>query len=1140
MNPITSNAMKQLLLSLIVLISFDLCGQDTTRVQAFTFDDISNRREWIEFPSADQTYRKIIMNYTLKCDGQTQQDNFACGEWDYTTFTDLYSYENIGTPYFRLGNQTLDSIPYVSEPYYDYYQSEQVIATYSPVFGELESPWGNDEIDDSDVMRPDRANHRAQYLYLASELGLSAIDIDEMAFNIIADPQEVEWLTIRLAHTGLTDLSSGLLVDQDLETVYEYSTTFSEGWNTLGFIAPFAYDGSSNLIVDITMHSQSPLVGSSTVLRATDSAMEMGLTSEAEERHLDFVGDQYLEVPSDVFATVGDELTISFWAYGDDSTIPFNTWVLEGVDAENRRVVNVHLPWSNGRVYWDAGNAGTNNYDRIDIEVDVADLAGRWTHWAFVKNNTTEMMEMYMDGQLIHSGTGFTRSMAGIERFKLGGRADQPFTGNYDGHIDEFRVWDKALTQEEIADYMFKSVDSAHPSFSSFQLGCDFNEVDGSAVLDYSPSGNDGLMMGLPVRQLREASLMNMNMNTTTIRPDLVFFQLSGDPSFSNQVVTEALVQPLVSVTETLPMVDINISGVTYENIDTSYVYLSGQSTTYAPDGSVITEVEVLATATYYNSFKQNRHQLQNYVTPYGIGLSLGPDGFRWQYEVTDYAAILTGLVEIASGNQQELIDLEFVFIEGTPPRDLLEFETVWLGNYNHAQIADDVVMPAVDRTLRMDASEFMLRARTTGHWFGGFNNCAEFCAKNFNLSIDGTEQFEWLNWKECADNPVIDQGGTWIYDRAGWCPGTFADSYDHDITPFVTPGGTHSIDQGMQAYPTNGGLGNYQHTLQLFQYGAKNFQYDMEVSEIISPNSWEFHNRYNPICADPVIEIRNLGAEVITSLDITYWIDELTSETYQWTGELAFNEREEVTIPTSFEGVWWGSGDHLFHVELSNPNGQSDEHADNDHKVVDFEAPEVIDKDFFIHFKTNNAPNESSYAVYDASGAEMFSRSGMTANTTYKDSLYLPDGCYVFRVDDTGHDGLSFFANSDGNGLCYLKMIEGGTFEVFNTNFGSFINFHFIIDQTVGLTEDFDDEFITVSPNPSSDIFVLSIEGYPGSLVQVEVLDSKGASVYSLIDVDPSIQMRHELNLSNMSDGIYIARVLIDGRQVIRRLIKE
>ena len=27
---------------------------------------------------------KVLMYYTLKCDAVTTQDNYACGEWDYT------------------------------------------------------------------------------------------------------------------------------------------------------------------------------------------------------------------------------------------------------------------------------------------------------------------------------------------------------------------------------------------------------------------------------------------------------------------------------------------------------------------------------------------------------------------------------------------------------------------------------------------------------------------------------------------------------------------------------------------------------------------------------------------------------------------------------------------------------------------------------------------------------------------------------------------------------------------------------------------------------------------------------------------------------------------------------------------------
>ena len=33
-----------------------------------------------------------------------------------------------------------------------------------------------------------------------------------------------------------------------------------------------------------------------------------------------------------------------------------------------------------------------------------------------------------------------------------------------------------------------------------------------------------------------------------------------------------------------------------------------------------------------------------------------------------------------------------------------------------------------------------------------------------------------WRVWTECAGNPVYPQGGTWVYDRAGWCPGQASD----------------------------------------------------------------------------------------------------------------------------------------------------------------------------------------------------------------------------------------------------------------------------------------------------------------------------------------------------------------------------
>ncbi|NNK80905.1 MAG: T9SS type A sorting domain-containing protein, partial [Flavobacteriales bacterium] len=637
-----------------------------------------------------------------------------------------------------------------------------------------------------------------------------------------------------------------------------------------------------------------------------------------------------------------------------------------------------------------------------------------------------------------------------------------------------------------------------------------------------------------------QAKEIFLNMASSGSRPDITFYSGEYESTLDSTIVSFPSAHTMSSVIETLPFIDQDVSGISYDYVDTNYVYLNSPSITYAPDGSV-TDVEEPNSDLYFaNLFKQNRHQLQNYVTPYGIGLSLGPDGFRWQYEVTDYRDLFKGWVEIRAGNQQELIDLEFEFIEGTPPREVLEMETIWLGNYGHAAIADDIVMPAVDRTMRADASSFGLRTRTTGHWFGGVLNCAEFCPKNFNIQIDGVEQFEWLNWKECADNPVISQGGTWIYDRAGWCPGTFADTYDHDITPYVTPGGTHSIDFGMQPYVTNGGEGNYWTTLQFFQYGDYNHQLDVEVVDIVSPNTWEFHNRYNPICKDPEIEIRNVGSETVTTMDITYWVTEGQSITYEWTGELAFSEKERVLLPVADQGFWAYNGETKFHVEVSNPNGQADEYADNDIMSSEFEYPDLHSEPFYIWFKSNNFPNENSYAVYDEMGNTVFERTSFSPNTQYKDTLYLPDGCYSIRLNDLGHDGLSFFANNDGTGYFRLRYVSGSVIEYFDGDFGSFINYQFQMDTEVGLSENLDEELIQIHPNPSNGQFTLSIDMYEGSVLDLEILDSKGKQVYSEEGSMMIDRLRKNIDLSDLSDGIYFARILIDGRQVVRKLIKN
>ena len=47
--------------------------------------------------------------------------------------------------------------------------------------------------------------------------------------------------------------------------------------------------------------------------------------------------------------------------------------------------------------------------------------------------------------------------------------------------------------------------------------------------------------------------------------------------------------------------------------------------------------------------------EIARYITPYGIGFDLGPNGFAWIYDVTDYQDYLKNMVDLAAHNTQEL-----------------------------------------------------------------------------------------------------------------------------------------------------------------------------------------------------------------------------------------------------------------------------------------------------------------------------------------------------------------------------------------------------------------------------------------------------------------------------------------------------
>ena len=113
---------------------------------------------------------------------------------------------------------------------------------------------------------------------------------------------------------------------------------------------------------------------------------------------------------------------------------------------------------------------------------------------------------------------------------------------------------------------------------------------------------------------------------------------------------------------------------------------------------------------------------------------------------------------------------------------------------YNAARQPVQAAIPA-------EASTTKLVVVTSGHGMDT-SNCAEFCAHSHHFTVGGTtfdQEFPIVGDQSgCAktvpEGTVPNQGGTWWFGRAGWCPGREVIPYIQDVTSLVEPGANATL----------------------------------------------------------------------------------------------------------------------------------------------------------------------------------------------------------------------------------------------------------------------------------------------------------------------------------------------------------
>jgi hypothetical protein len=1120
---------------------------DTIFVQTFTFG--SPQDAWFVFPSDTIRFEKILMEYKLKC---VPGNNPQCGEWDYLTYTYLYDHTGlldstlVNQPTFKVnGAVTAGDYMFMNTPSYTYYPYWQYLIQHTDTTTLNTYTVGAGSNNTNQPFGASNPISRSQYLWRASEVssaGLTAGNITGLKFYLQSLGSNLGNLRIRMRHTTANALHADTVVNTGFTEVYAHNTQFATvGWNSLQLTTPFNWDGTSNILIDISYDNSA--AGANHVVLSSTTAYPSGLINSNADRVAAFHSYGYVEVPlNNEVAAIDSFVSVALWCYGNPALQPMDGTAFEAVDSLGNRILNSHLPWSDNNVYWDAGNI-TGSYDRINKAATTAETEGNWNYWVFTKNVATGSMKIYLNGALWHSGTAKTKPMNGIKYFKIG-RGNWGGSQTYEGKIDEFAVFNTELSQATIQANMHQYIDASHPNYSNLTLYYHFDDGNYTTFTDDAPNANAPAAAISVDNPWRASAEKLIDFTATNERPNLGFEQGVFTSQLDSTLYVDSVQNaPVVIITY---LDSINNPGVATDTIIGWPVYYNQY--VYDALGNAIDSTFVLPDDTmnldyyiWYSTFPEvNRYELARYITPYGINLSLGT-GWTWTFDVSDYRTLLADSVHLSAGNWQELLDMRFLMIEGTPPRDVLGIQNLWNGGFNYGQPSDPIEshLQPISVTIPANAYNTRWKSRITGHGMDTPENCAEFCPKTHYFKVNGVQQFSKLVWRDNCDlNPLYPQGGTWVYDRSNWCPGAEVWTYDWETSPMTPAGSTFTLDHDVQAYTNTGGWDYYQIEDQLVTYGAPNFTLDAAIVDIISPSKDQMHLRHNPVCTSPMIVIRNTGTTALTSLTITYGLNGATPSVFNWTGNLAFMESATVTLGT----FNWAQGASDFTVTLSSPNGGTDQYANNNTKVSKFTYPLLCPSTFVIDFKTNNNPGENQYTLKDDMGNIIHSRNGATlnANTVYKDTVTLADGCYVFELTDAGEDGLSFWANtSQGSGYIRFKSLSGPFIKTFGADFGGQVYQQF----TVGLTSSVDETLaaneptLNVYPNPSGGSIYLDINLNGKNQGKVEIYDMMGKLTYSyaLDNFDNEII---RADLSAFSSGVYFVTLYTGNESLSKKII--
>ncbi len=515
-------------------------------------------------------------------------------------------------------------------------------------------------------------------------------------------------------------------------------------------------------------------------------------------------------------------------------------------------------------------------------------------------------------------------------------------------------------------------------------------------------------------------------------------------------------------------------------------------------------------------------------LTPYGAEYKEGWE-FTWTVDVTDFAQVLRDSVEVEyvhSGYEPVTVGwaltIDFEIIKGSPHITPLKIEKVWNGHFKYGDPKNPIenhLLPFV-YSPHAESGLSRLRIQHTGHGMDKPKGCSEFCKRWRNILFDGELVQHRDLWKRCGDNPLYPQAGTWIFDRALWCPG---DLQNPDIIDVYTSKEKHCFTMEMEPYVSDQ-VNQPKEVIGscLIHYTLPHAAHDVRLEKIITPNRNPQHGRDNPNCFDARIVIRNLGYEDLKSLKIVYGTEGEELKEIEWQGNLPYYAQQEVLLPGVISQK---PGENTFVVECSQPNNERDAWIrDNKMKVI-FDAPPLLPEKFVVHYRTNMWQHENHLFVVSDKDTLLNKRGAdLSPGTLYVDTLVVPAGSYEMTLQDRGGNGLEYWCMPEqGYGYVYLLDMAGRMLHKFERDCGVGETYAFLttgdyVKDTVGLSD------YIVSPKTIQDTLTINI--FSEQREDQDVVLILGSTVVERYSYKDFQSGRLTFDVSHLTDGRYTVEV--------------